>query len=59
MIEKMKKISEIKEIKETNELTQPTYITGTMRDYQLKGLKWLIDLYDQNVSGCILGDGKR
>jgi SNF2 family DNA or RNA helicase len=58
MIEKMKQVS-IENEKESKELTQPTYITGTMRDYQLKGLKWLIDLYDQNVSGCILGDGKK
>eukprot|EP01080_Neovahlkampfia_damariscottae_P001698 gene1698-467_t len=37
------------------EFKQPSYINGTMRDYQLKGLKWLISLYDKNVSGCILG----
>ena len=43
------------EIEETVEFKQPDYISGTMRDYQLKGLKWLIGLYDQNVSGCILG----
>lgn len=33
----------------------PEYITGVMRDYQLKGLNWLISLYENNING-ILGD---
>lgn len=33
----------------------PNYIEGEMRDYQLKGLNWLISLYENGISG-ILGD---
>lgn len=33
----------------------PEYINGEMRDYQLRGLNWLISLYESNVNG-ILGD---
>lgn len=42
--------------------TNPEFINGEMRDYQLRGLNWLITLYENGING-ILGDemglGKR
>ena len=37
-------------------MTQPdAIVSGTMRRYQLKGLEWLLWMYDHNLSP-ILGD---
>lgn len=33
--------------------TTPKYIQGEMRDYQLRGLNWLISLYESNVNGIL------
>lgn len=33
--------------------TQPTTVTGTMREYQLEGLNWMINLHDSNISGIL------
>lgn len=33
--------------------TTPSYIQGVMRDYQLRGLNWLISLYESNVNGIL------
>lgn len=33
--------------------TTPSYIQGEMRDYQLRGLNWLISLYGSNVNGIL------
>lgn len=33
----------------------PDYINGEMRDYQIKGLNWLITLRENGING-ILGD---
>lgn len=33
----------------------PDYIQGEMRDYQVRGLNWLIGLYENGING-ILGD---
>lgn len=43
--------------------TTPTYIQGVMRDYQLRGLNWLIGLYEKGINGILademgLGKGK-
>lgn len=40
---------------EEGEMTQPESISGTMKDYQVVGLKWLADLHKNGVNG-ILGD---
>lgn len=31
----------------------PAYINGEMRDYQLRGLNWLISLYENNINGIL------
>lgn len=31
----------------------PNYIQGTMRDYQVRGLNWMISLYDRNINGIL------
>lgn len=33
--------------------TTPSYIKGEMRDYQLRGLNWLISLYENNINGIL------
>ncbi|XP_055320960.1 chromatin-remodeling complex ATPase chain Iswi-like [Sitodiplosis mosellana] len=41
--------------------TTPAYINGVMRDYQLRGLNWLISLHENNVNGILadeMGLGK-
>lgn len=39
----------------------PHYIDGEMRDYQIRGLNWLILLYENNINGILadeMGLGK-
>lgn len=39
----------------------PSYIKGEMRDYQLRGLNWLISLYVRGINGILadeMGLGK-
>lgn len=39
----------------------PSYIEGEMRDYQLRGLNWLISLYENGINGILadeMGLGK-
>lgn len=40
----------------------PSYISGgTMRDYQVRGLNWMISLYENNINGVLadeMGLGK-
>uniref|UniRef100_A0A182RLT7 Helicase n=1 Tax=Anopheles funestus TaxID=62324 RepID=A0A182RLT7_ANOFN len=39
----------------------PSYIKGTMRDYQIHGLNWLISMYNNNLNGILadeMGLGK-
>ncbi|XP_053683366.1 SWI/SNF-related matrix-associated actin-dependent regulator of chromatin subfamily A member 5-like [Sabethes cyaneus] len=41
--------------------TSPSFINGTMRDYQVEGLNWLISLYDKGINGILadeMGLGK-
>lgn len=33
----------------------PPYITGTLRNYQIEGLNWLINMYEKKIN-CILAD---
>ncbi|KAI5190000.1 SWI/SNF-related matrix-associated actin-dependent regulator of chromatin subfamily A member 5 [Nematocida sp. AWRm77] len=35
--------------------SSPAYISGTLRDYQIEGLNWLINMYEKNIN-CILAD---
>lgn len=40
---------------------QPCIVTGKMRDYQLEGLNWMVNLHDNNISGILadeMGLGK-
>jgi len=40
---------------------QPKSVTGTMRDYQLEGLNWLVRLFDNGINGILadeMGLGK-
>lgn len=39
------------------ELPQPSIFQGNLKGYQIKGMTWLANLYDQGISG-ILADGK-
>lgn len=39
----------------------PPYINGEMRDYQVRGLNWMISLYDNHINGILadeMGLGK-
>lgn len=39
----------------------PPYIKGTMRDYQIRGLNWMISLYENGINGILadeMGLGK-
>ncbi|KAJ8608173.1 hypothetical protein MRB53_039771 [Persea americana] len=39
----------------------PSYIQGTMRDYQIQGLNWLVSLYENGINGILadeMGLGK-
>ncbi|XP_067951510.1 SWI/SNF-related matrix-associated actin-dependent regulator of chromatin subfamily A member 5-like [Watersipora subatra] len=49
-------------VKETRFETSPAYIkNGTMRDYQVRGLNWLISLYEHGINGILadeMGLGK-
>lgn len=39
----------------------PPYINGEMRDYQIRGLNWMISLYENNINGILadeMGLGK-
>ena len=36
--------------------SNPSYIkNGTMRDYQIEGLNWLISLHTRNINGILAG----
>lgn len=40
---------------------QPSSLNGTLKDYQLKGIEWLVNLYDNNLNGILadeMGLGK-
>lgn len=43
------------------ELPQPSIFCGTLKAYQLKGMNWLANLYDQGINGILadeMGLGK-
>ncbi len=43
------------------ELPQPQMFSGTLKAYQLKGMNWLANLYDQGINGILadeMGLGK-
>ncbi|CAN6629925.1 ISWI chromatin-remodeling complex ATPase Isw2p [Trichomonascus vanleenenianus] len=52
---------EVEEQQTTVFTESPGYIHGTMRDYQIQGLNWMISLYENNISGILadeMGLGK-
>lgn len=39
---------------ETRFESSPSYVkSGTMRDYQVRGLNWLISLYEHGINGIL------
>ncbi len=43
------------------ERSQPGIFSGTLKNYQVKGMNWLMDLYDQGINGILadeMGLGK-
>lgn len=43
------------------EIEQPKLLTATLKEYQLKGLNWLVNLYEQGINGILadeMGLGK-
>ncbi|KAI9368771.1 SNF2 family N-terminal domain-containing protein [Aspergillus egyptiacus] len=43
------------------EISQPTMLTAKLKEYQLKGLNWLVNLYEQGINGILadeMGLGK-
>lgn len=46
---------------EVEEIEQPKMLSVTLKDYQLKGLRWLASLYEQGINGILadeMGLGK-
>ncbi len=44
-----------------HEVPQPSIFNGMLKDYQLKGMNWLGNLYDQGINGILadeMGLGK-
>ncbi|KAG9390099.1 DNA helicase INO80 [Carpediemonas membranifera] len=41
---------------DTKSLTQPEMLAGTLKPYQLDGLRWLASLYDQGINGILADD---
>lgn len=44
-----------------HEVPQPTIFSGELKAYQLKGMNWLANLYDQGINGILadeMGLGK-
>ena len=45
----------------TNDRPQPSILQGTLKGYQLKGMNWLANLYEQGINGILadeMGLGK-
>ena len=45
----------------TEDRPQPNIFNGTLKKYQLKGMNWLLNLYDQGINGILadeMGLGK-
>jgi chromatin-remodeling ATPase INO80 len=46
---------------EVEQIEQPKMLAITLKDYQLKGLRWLASLYEQGINGILadeMGLGK-
>ncbi|KAF2434858.1 hypothetical protein EJ08DRAFT_724199 [Tothia fuscella] len=46
---------------QSNNIAQPRMLTATLKEYQLKGLNWLVNLYEQGINGILadeMGLGK-
>ena len=44
-----------------DDVVQPNHLTGTLKDYQMKGLQWLVSLYNSHLNGILadeMGLGK-
>lgn len=54
-------LKEPNNVQETIITASPGFIQGTMRDYQLKGLSWMLRLHDNGINGILadeMGLGK-
>ena len=55
------KTVEQQQAKTAEDRTQPKLFSGTLKNYQLKGMNWLMNLYDQGINGILadeMGLGK-
>jgi len=55
------KDEKIHDIKTIIDIKQPKSLTGTLKNYQMKGLHWLVNLYHQGINGILadeMGLGK-
>lgn len=53
--------SDVQLAKSSNLVQCPSYFSGTLKKYQLKGLRWLDNLFDQGINGILadeMGLGK-
>ncbi len=50
------KVRQMLEFKAAGELKELTIYNGTLRDYQKKGVQWLLFLYDNNFGGLLCDD---
>ncbi|OHT08590.1 Chromatin structure-remodeling complex subunit snf21 [Tritrichomonas foetus] len=49
------------DLKLPEEITQPEHLNGTLKEYQVKGLQWLVSLYQSHLNGILadeMGLGK-
>ncbi|OHT10396.1 Chromatin structure-remodeling complex subunit snf21 [Tritrichomonas foetus] len=49
------------DLKLPEDITQPEHLTGTLKEYQVKGLQWLASLYQSHLNGILadeMGLGK-
>lgn len=52
----VKKVRQMLEFKAAGELKELTLYNGKLRDYQKKGVQWLLFLYDNNFGGLLCDD---
>ncbi|KAH9410760.1 putative SNF2 protein [Ordospora pajunii] len=51
-----KKYKEAKADEETRYVSQPSILVCKLKDYQIKGLNWLVSLYDKGINGILADD---
>lgn len=46
----------VRDLYEAKEVCQPKILKAKLKDYQLKGLNWLVNLYSQGINGILADD---